>query len=342
MGLKQTASAKFAREKTALKFYLLGSNFNKAITALAEVEQLIFKAKKKDRYRKDNVTPSLQHQVSIALAVTNLNLEKSFEEDLIASALLHDVIEDFDLEKSYIAEKYGDEIAETVWMLTKKFKGESKTSEEYINGIGSCIKTAIIKGLDRSNNLSTMLGVFDLIKIKSYAAESKNILSAMKLAAKLFPEHIKIINGISMQIKDQIKFAEEYVFSMDLVKKSAEIASRKEQIVSQRLTDVNQQLTDVNQQLEQLKQEHEKLKSSIESNMVISSNMKREVFMMLVNSIPQKLSHLVKINELSGQSGSQYFMEHKVNKISSEIISEIMQQMGISTLELQSFTSDEV
>ena len=333
MGLKQAASAKFAREKTALKFYLLGSNFNKAITALAEVEQLIFKAKVKDRYRKDKITPSLQHQVSIALAVTNLNLEKSFEEDLIVCALLHDVMEDFDLEKSYIAGKYGDEIAETVWMLTKKHKGKSKTTEEYINNIGSCIKTAIIKGLDRSNNLSTMFRVFDLTKIKSYTVESKSILSAMKLAAKLHPEYIKIINCISMQIKDQIRFAEEYVFSIELEKISAEVAVRKE---------LSHQLTSVNQQLEQLKQEHEKLKSSIECNTSVTSKMKHDVFIKLVNSIPQKINHLVKINELGNQSGASHFMDHKVNKISSEIISEIMQQMGISTLELQSFTSDEV
>ena len=195
----------FQREKTALKYFLIGRGYHVALKALGFVE----------RYnvglRKDGVTPSLHHEVQIALSVSQVK-DVSKEELCIVAALLHDVQEDHQIPSDVIAKEFGQEVADVVWKLTKKFAGNHKNKTEYIDDIAMCEVASIVKGLDRVNNLHSMIGVFTLEKMTSYANEAEKIfLPMLKKAGKLFPEQQSAYHAISQQMKQAILFTRAYV-----------------------------------------------------------------------------------------------------------------------------------
>lgn len=194
----------FQREKTALKYFLIGRGYHLALKALGFVE----------RYnvglRKDGVTPSLHHEVQIALSVSQVK-DVSKEEICIVAALLHDVQEDHQIPSEDIEREFGKEIREIVWKLTKKFAGEHKNKTDYIDDIAMCEVSSIVKGLDRVNNLHSMIGVFTLEKMTSYANEAEKIfLPMLKKAGKLFPEQQSAYHTISQQMKQAITFTRAY------------------------------------------------------------------------------------------------------------------------------------
>lgn len=195
----------FQREKTALKYFLIGRGYHIALKALGFVE----------RYnvglRKDGVTPSLHHEVQIALSVSQVK-DVSKEELCIVAALLHDVQEDHQIPSQEIEKEFGHVVAEVVWKLTKKFAGTHKNKTEYINDIAMCEVASIVKGLDRVNNLHSMIGVFTLEKMTSYANEAEKVfLPMLKKAGKLFPEQQSAYHAISQQMKQAILFTRAYV-----------------------------------------------------------------------------------------------------------------------------------
>lgn len=195
----------FQREKTALKYFLIGRGYHQALKALGFVE----------RYnvglRKDGVTPSLHHEVQIALSVSQVK-DVSHEELCIVASLLHDVQENHQIPSEDIEREFGQEIRNIVWKLTKKFAGEHKNKKDYINGIAICPVASIVKGLDRVNNLHSMIGVFSLEKMAEYAYEASIVfLPMLKRAGKLFPEQQSAYHSISQQMKQAIAFANAYV-----------------------------------------------------------------------------------------------------------------------------------
>jgi GTP pyrophosphokinase/guanosine-3',5'-bis(diphosphate) 3'-pyrophosphohydrolase len=71
---------------------------------------------------------------------------------LVSSALLHDVIEDSPVTRQQIAEMFGEEVAEIVWLLTKF---EDVSLPAYLNAIEAASDTgaALVKLCDRLDNL---------------------------------------------------------------------------------------------------------------------------------------------------------------------------------------------
>ena len=195
----------FQKEKTALKYYLIGRNYHQALRALGFAE----------RYhvglRKDGKTPELHHQVQIALSVTQQKNVLN-EEQCIVAALLHDVQEDYQIPTDVLREEFGSYVADTVWRLTKKFAGTSKDKKAYIEAIAGCADSSIVKGLDRLNNLQSMIGVFSISKMEDYANEASELfLPMLKKASKLFPAQQAAYHSISQQIKQIVRLVHAYV-----------------------------------------------------------------------------------------------------------------------------------
>lgn len=103
---------------------------------------------------RDEGTPYIVHPVRVAVSLVD-ELEL-YSPVLVCSALLHDVIEDTDLTRQDIVRLFGEEIAEIVWLLTKR---EEVTLREYL----ACIETAadtgatIVKLCDRLDNLRSVV-----------------------------------------------------------------------------------------------------------------------------------------------------------------------------------------
>lgn len=195
----------FHHEKTALRFFLQGKGYNEALKALGFAERHHI------GLRKDGVTPEFHHQVEIALDL--IQLKDVLEEELtFVAILLHDVQEDYQIPYDVIKNNFGERVADIVWKLTKKFDGKSKNLVDYIDTIAEDSVASIAKGIDRNKNLASMIGVFSVEKMASYAKETKDLfLPMLKRAMKSFPEQTCAYQSIVQKMKLQLKYIDAYV-----------------------------------------------------------------------------------------------------------------------------------
>lgn len=103
------------------------------------------------------------------------------EQSILVAALLHDVLEDTNISKEYLALRYGRKIAEIVDILSKVTSWQTsycrtKSNVDRIETLWvSHPEAVMIKMADRIHNLQTIEG-FKLEKQKTYIAETKEDL----------------------------------------------------------------------------------------------------------------------------------------------------------------------
>ena len=99
---------------------------------------------------RDEGTPYIIHPLRVAVSLAD-ELE-IYSPKLICGALLHDVIEDSPTTREEIAEMFGEEIAEIVWLLTKV---DDVSLPAYLAAIEAAAETGapMVKLCDRLDNL---------------------------------------------------------------------------------------------------------------------------------------------------------------------------------------------
>lgn len=219
----------FEREKTALKYYLIGKGYHLALKAMGFAE----------RYhvglRKDGKTPEFHHQVRIALTITQLKGITNEEMKLVL-AFTHDAQEDHQIPQAVMREEFGVPVADKNWKLTKKFDGLHKNKEEYIEIISEDEDTSIVKGVDRNDNLDKMLGVFSAQKMFDYAFEAETVfLPMLKRASRLFPEQMAAYLTISQEMKKKIIFIKAYVNELQEVERLAALVMSQQADLNKRV-----------------------------------------------------------------------------------------------------------
>lgn len=192
-------SETYTKKKAALRYRLHGMGFFDALKALNLAESV------HTGMRKDNVTPSFQHQIEIALYILTLPNIIWLERTLVA-ALLHDTPEDTHISHNEIKEMFGWETYVDVEMLTKEYRGEKKTPEAYFIPLSDSPVASIVKGCDRINNISTMAGVFSLQKQMEYVDETEeHFFSFLKKARRSYPEQELSYENIKFVLTNQLK-----------------------------------------------------------------------------------------------------------------------------------------
>lgn len=115
--------------------------------------------------RKDG-SPYILHPLRVAIRLAE---DGYTHKDLLASALLHDVIEDCEVTKEDLLHTFNNNVAETVELLTKS-KGEE---ESYFAVLTQSSENAkLVKIYDRLDNLATM-HPFSPEKKQQYIRETK-------------------------------------------------------------------------------------------------------------------------------------------------------------------------
>lgn len=160
--------------------------------------------------RKDGKTPEFDHQLSMALHAMSLpNL--LHPEEVFATIFLHDVPEDYrvgrvEIVTIFTCTSFAARVVEAVYLLNKyEEDGTPKNEDAVFAAMARNAIASIVKGLDRSHNLSTMLGVFTPKKQIAYCEFAENrILPMMKIARGLFPEQRQSFENLKHMVLSQI------------------------------------------------------------------------------------------------------------------------------------------
>ncbi len=152
--------------------------------------------------KRDEGTPYFVHPYRVCLYL--LEEFKITDEDILTSALLHDVLEDTEISEIELEREFGKKVANYVKILTKrKIRGLSKEEQNkmYVESLWNAPKEVIlIKLADRKDNID-YLHLSRKDKIKRYAKETEELY--MPLAEKFFPKIAKQIREKLSQLKDK-------------------------------------------------------------------------------------------------------------------------------------------
>ena len=138
------------------------TNTLKAVTFATEAH--------KGQMRKRSTTPYIYHPLTLACHALSMNIT---DDAIIAACLLHDVVEDCGV--AYEELPVNDETKELVRLLTCQKTTPENRSEvlrEYYNQITTNPKAALIKCIDRTNNITTMSGGLSRDRIFWYIKRS--------------------------------------------------------------------------------------------------------------------------------------------------------------------------
>ncbi len=137
--------------------------------------------------RKKSVIPYIYHPLNMACHALSMEI---IEDEVIAACLLHDVIEDCNRKLEDLP--VNDETKELVSLLTCKKTNEDNRNEilePYYMAIQSNPKAALIKCLDRCNNLTTMSWGLSREKIYRMNREKEEYNPKLIKTMKSTPEY---------------------------------------------------------------------------------------------------------------------------------------------------------
>lgn len=142
--------------------------------------------------RKSSNIPYAVHPIRVASILRSAGFTEFKHENLLISALLHDLIEDTDTTFDEIYDLFGEKITSIVRELTKPKRG---LKEEWLKTFGSAsIEAKIIKMADRIDNLLDMnIEFWPAEKKREYANQAKLILENCGGANKNLAHKLKII-----------------------------------------------------------------------------------------------------------------------------------------------------
>lgn len=149
--------------------------------------------------RKNSDIPYIYHPLTMACHALSMGIK---EDEIIAAILLHDVVED--CKKTIDELPVNDEARELVRLMTKdKSKGSHnpETLDKYYAGLASNPKAALIKCIDRCNNMTTM----------SWGLSRESKYQQIEEVEKYYPKLLKVVkdtpeyNNAAWLLKYQIE-----------------------------------------------------------------------------------------------------------------------------------------
>ena len=133
--------------------------------------------------RKKSVIPYIYHPLNLACHILSMGIA---EDEIIAATLLHDVIEDCGKKPEDLP--VNEETKEIVRLLSHEKTNDSNRDEvmkKYYDAIAANPKAALIKCVDRCNNLTTM----------SWGLSRERIYRMIEETERYFPRLLKVIKA---------------------------------------------------------------------------------------------------------------------------------------------------
>lgn len=154
--------------------------------------------------------PFIVHPLSVAISLAEYNMDA----DTVIAGLLHDVVEDTNIELAQVTEQFGQGVANLVDGVTKLKKIQYRTKEEHkadnlrkmVIAMAKDIRVIIIKLTDRLHNMQTLEYMSD-IKKKEKATETLEIYAP--IANRLGMSQIKAeLEDLSLKYLNPEKYKE--------------------------------------------------------------------------------------------------------------------------------------
>ena len=150
------------------------------------------------RKGKDKV-PYIAHPLLIACHALALGLK---DDDLLAAALLHDVVEDCGVTADML--DVNDRVREAVQLVSfEQREGESRQDAKirYYGNIKDNKRAAMVKLLDRCNNVSHMASGFNKAKIADYIDETEELVfPLLDHVKRTYPEYYNAVFLLKYQM----------------------------------------------------------------------------------------------------------------------------------------------
>lgn len=139
----------------------------------------------KDQKRKGG-GPYVEHPLRVATELSALGIK---DDEILATALLHDVIEDCMIDSQTLEKDY--HISPTVIKNVKALtKTKNLSTEDYYNGIKKNPAAILVKISDRCHNVSTMGNAFSKEKIEEYIKETNDyVIPLCKYGRNYYPAY---------------------------------------------------------------------------------------------------------------------------------------------------------
>ena len=179
------------------------------------------------------------HPLNVAIILTEIYADK----ETVMAAHMHDVIEDCDVEKEEIEEKFGKEVAYLVYGVSKLGRINFSTENEYlidyykkiIVGMSEDVRVIIVKLADRLHNMRTLWALPEN-KQKKIAKETMEILAPLA--------HHLGIHKIKSELEDlSLRYLKPDVF-YDIAEKLNKTKVERDNTVSEMLRYVTNLLTE--------------------------------------------------------------------------------------------------
>ncbi len=193
----------FAKQRIALRYWLLGRDYTRACLAMDVAESYHSGTRR-------GGAPEFSHQVAIASALRTQVSVLRHPEDTIIAALCHDVREDYDVSDEEVRLLGGDRVADAVAAMTKEFRSVRRPESEVFDAIAHDPIASVVKGFDRIHNHSTMVGVFSPEKMAEYVEETHRLFRPMLRAARhRFPDQEPVYELLGLMLDNQLSLLEE-------------------------------------------------------------------------------------------------------------------------------------
>lgn len=182
---------------------------------LPQFEKALYYAKKMHAgvYRKRNLytgnneevqaAPYIIHPLMMACQAHALGLK---DDVVLTSIMLHDVCEDCGVTPEELP--FTPEVQEVVALLTKdpEHKHDEDYDEKYYGALKLNPKAAIVKAIDRCNNVSTMAGSFTTEKLVEYVKETEEYgYPLFNYIKEHYPEYYDAVYIIKYQVMSLIE-----------------------------------------------------------------------------------------------------------------------------------------
>ena len=194
----------FTKREIALRYWLLGRQYHRAVKAMA-FNQALFTGK-----RKDGFTPEFDHHISQAQYLRTLP-DLLFPEETFCTIFFHDTPEDKDVSIDEIfnlyrnSPEFAKRLSDATWRMTKTYRGVKRDEQDLFDEMARCPIASIAKGCDRIHNIQSMVGVFTREKQDAYMEEVERLfLPMLKKAEQNFPEQEAAYQNIRTVLKNQL------------------------------------------------------------------------------------------------------------------------------------------